>query len=131
MLLQLDLFGRPLPTFNIKGHEKVKTWPGVLLTILMFCTVITLSCLLGIRLYNGTNPIISEHTESGVLPRDFQYNFTQMAFGVYDSNFTSKDNFNFVEFRAVLVRSIQGVQQEKELAIHKCSEEDLEKFYPV
>ena len=75
LLLQLDIFGRPLPTFNLNGNERVKTWPGVLLTILIFCSVLVIVCLLSFKLVNGANPIISERTETSVFPRDYRFDF--------------------------------------------------------
>ena len=88
-------------------------------------------CLLGIKLLNGANPIISEHIETAVFSRDHRFDFGQIAFGLHDSNFTAKDNPNFVEFKASLVRSVKSEKYEKEIGMHKCTKQDLEEFYPI
>ena len=58
-LRKLDKFGQPIPAFNLKGEDKVKTSLGGLLTAAIMTTVLGYAIMKMYDLIVGADPIIN------------------------------------------------------------------------
>ena len=57
----IDLFGAPMPTFNIKGETKVMTVSGGVLTIFIFIVFLIYALLKLEMLVTAKNPTVTEY----------------------------------------------------------------------
>ena len=65
-LKQVDIFGRPVPTFNLYGKEKIKTISGGVVSLLIPIIVLFFACFKFIHLIHRLNPNVSQ-----VIQRNF------------------------------------------------------------
>ena len=56
---KIDIFGKPLPSFNLKGETKVPTLAGGLVTFMIICVFLTYGCLKFFHLIERANPAFS------------------------------------------------------------------------
>ena len=63
MLLTMDMFGEPLPTFNIKGQSDVRTHCGGCLSILVILTAIAFAIVKLQHLLEKHNPTVNIFTQ--------------------------------------------------------------------
>ena len=61
-LRTIDRFGSPIPAFNIKGTEKVKTTAGGILTATIMVFTLSYFVVNVQRLAKGSDPIINQRT---------------------------------------------------------------------
>ena len=59
---QCDLFGQPVPAFNIKGKSKVKTAVGGILSAVIIAVTLGYSIMKIHDLMLKANPVISDNT---------------------------------------------------------------------
>ena len=65
-LLELfDIFGKPLPMFNIKGKESVHTILGGVASICIFGVVVLYAVAKFAQLESRSNPTVSSYIEQG------------------------------------------------------------------
>lgn len=80
MLLDLDGFGRPVPSFNISGDSTINTvGGGVLSTLILLCTIAYASVKL-VKLSTGANPIINEVTVTDYYGEKDEVNLNKVGF---------------------------------------------------
>ena len=58
-----DMFGQPLPTFNVRGEEFLKTKFGAFVTMLLLTSIIMYGMLKFIQMESRANANISEYEE--------------------------------------------------------------------
>ena len=63
VLHKADIFGEPLPTFNLKGETHVNTITGGLCTFFIIITCLAYGSLKFVHLIDKTNPQLSEIIE--------------------------------------------------------------------
>ena len=66
LLTSMDVFGRALPTFNLKGRHTVHTMTGGILTCLIGAVIIIYAGIKLNHLFERVNPQISQFTELSV-----------------------------------------------------------------
>lgn len=58
-----DMFGQPLPTFNVRGEEFLKTKFGAFVTMLLITSIMIYGMLKFIQMESRANANISEYVE--------------------------------------------------------------------
>ena len=59
-LTNLDLFGREVPTFNLKGQTHINTSVGGLITLAILLTTLAYTSIKFMELYTKADPFINE-----------------------------------------------------------------------
>ena len=72
-LLHFDLLSTPLPTFNIKGKEDIRTYTGSIVSILIISAVFLFASLKLEHLLSRKNPSVVEITERYAIPSDEKF----------------------------------------------------------
>ena len=123
------MFGKPIPAFNIKGENSVKSLAGGCLTISIMTLVFTYAVIKGIHLAQGSNPIMSEVMIPGYhSPTDMinlnEINF-RMAFTIEGYlERKRKVDPKYVKLLARLYGEKEGKYFQRMLDYHECTEED-------
>ena len=65
VLKRFDIFGKPLPGFNIKGNDQVNTIAGGISSILIFGIVLIYATTKLIHLHSKANPNVSSFIRQG------------------------------------------------------------------
>ena len=58
---RFDMLAKPIPTFNVKGEETIKTNLGAFMSMVIAITVMYYSALKFVQLYTRHNPAISTY----------------------------------------------------------------------
>jgi len=115
-LKNMDMFGKPLPSFNLQGNEDVKTHCGGLVSLALMFTVFMFASLKLLHLLSFHSPTINayvltdEYDSSDVFdPQDEKF---MVAFSLEDY-FTSafKDNSKYVKWFALYRTAKDGVTE--------------------
>ena len=132
----MDNFGQDLPTFNIRGSEKVTTILGGCFSLILFMVVFMYGALKFSHLMTKHNPQIGsyfkENEMSGVSLNLNDKNY-RIAFTIesYMSPKVQKNDPRYVKYLFRLYGKRNGVKYEKLLTYHNCTDADYDKFYPV
>ena len=70
ILKGMDMFGRPMPGFNLKGAKQVNSLLGSLCTLMSFFILIMYASAKFVQLQERHNPNISTHTEVKFYKKD-------------------------------------------------------------
>ena len=130
VLHQVDMFGKPIPAFNIKGENSVKSLAGGCLTLTIMGLVFTYAVIKGVQLINRSNPIMSEIMVPGYYsPIDMinlnEINF-RMAFTIEGYlERKRKDDPKYVKLLGRLYGEKEGEYFQRMLEYHECTEEDF------
>lgn len=132
-LKQVDMFGAKLPTFNIKGHTKVLTVTGGILTSLLFIIFSGYALLKLTHLLDKHNPGISELKENNFYDFNTRVKMSEIGFkmafsveGYFDGKI--KDDPRYVKLMARMYYKTDGRAHEKILSLHKCTDKDWSEF---
>ena len=125
----LDIFGEPLPSFNVKGQSYVHTLVGGIMTILLVGTVLLYATIQLINLMNRRNPTMSQFIEEHYFNENDKYNLNtsgfKIAFAIEDYHTqVLKDDTRYVKWIIRLFGKKDGEYYERILDHHKCTEED-------
>ena len=135
LLEKIDIFGRPLPTFNLNSDTEVNTVTGGLVT---FAIIIMVLCYGSLKFYH----LISKHNANvtSVLETDvFDFNEItnlseagfRLAFSVRGFNSLElKDDPRYVKYLVRMYGKKEGRFFERIIPYHKCEESDWDKFPP-
>ena len=134
-LAALDLFPASVPGFNVRGKESVTTIVGSIVSILVFLIVVFYGANKLTFLIERRNPQISSFIERGAVTKHDETNLMnaniKFAFGI--EGFLDKKLKNdpaYVKWIVRQVRRIDGVETEKFLPYHICTDEDYDSFPP-
>ena len=134
--MNADIFGKEVPGFNIKGQVHMSTVVGGVMTFLLLTLSFAYALIKILHLANATNPVMSELS----LPEHYssldkyylaENNF-KMAFSV--EGYLDRENKNDPRYVKWFVRTVSitdGVQSEKVLPYHECTEKDYAEFSPI
>lgn len=129
----IDSFGQEVPSFNLRGENRINTVCGGVFTAVILTLALIYASLKAIDLAERKNPTISEGTVAeGITKMSFDKMGFRFAFTIEDS--FSHDNKFDTRYNKVIARVIGnkgGVKFEKILPYHRCTEEDFAQFYPV
>ena len=136
VLKKIDLFGRPLPSFNLKGETVIPTLTGGICTFLFICLLLAYGSLKFIDLIEKRNPQINIVTEQDVFNSDDLINLDEIGFKFaftienYLSN-ERRDDPAYVKYLVRYYTSKDGVESNRLLTYHKCNETDWIDFAPA
>ena len=76
----MDMFGRPMPGFNVKGAKQVNSLLGSARTLLILFCVMMYASTNFVQLYSRHNPNISTHNEVKFFSSEEPLNLNQVNF---------------------------------------------------
>ena len=132
----MDAFGEQIPSFNVNGSDKIKTIAGGFITVLFYMIILMYGVLKCSHLMTKHGPNIStffrENEMSGKSIKLNERNF-KMALTIEDYNAPrrQKNDPRYVKWLFMMHYKINGVSTQSKLSYHKCTDEELNEFYPV
>ena len=132
-LKKFDLFGAPIPTFNIKGSSDVKTSLGGVLSGIIIVTVNIFAMMKFKHLIDHKNPSISTYENENSLEVDDVFDTTHEDFALAFAltNYMSgkpMDDPHFLRWYAVYWKKL-GLNIERHLIpVHSCTDTDYATF---
>ena len=135
MLERIDVFGKPLPAFNLGGEDTVHTLTGGIFTFIIILILVTYGGLKFVHLIERHNPLVSEVTEKAFYDSSEKMNLNEEGFRFaftmegYLSN-EVLNNPTHVKYLTRIIGRKGGEWYEKILSYHKCNETDWEEFAP-
>jgi len=135
-LKQLDLFEVPLPAFNLRGQESIRTSAGGIVSLVIMLVTFMFASIKMMHLLSRYNPNVSYFVMQDNFEPDYEFNFADenfmFAFAL-EEVFTDelKDDTRFVKYFVTYGTYAPDMPTVKELPIYPCREEDYAKFFPV
>jgi len=135
VLESIDGFGEPLPTFNLKGSDKVQTKVGGITTLIIIIVVILFSIVKFEHLISKYNPQMSSYFRE--IPFEEKVNFNDkgfhIAFSIEDYYAPSKlkNDPAYTKWYFRLYGKKDGRPFERALDAHICTEQDYAEFNPI
>ena len=133
ILERVDQFGRPLPTFNLKGEEMVHTVTGGLMTFFILVVMLSYGTLKFYHLVTLHNADVTSVLETDVYDYNERLNLNDIGFrfafsvrGYHSQEL--KDDSKFVKYIVRMFGRKEGKEFERLLPYHKCVESDWENF---
>lgn len=136
LLEKIDQFGRPLPTFNLDSETEVHTTTGGLVTFLIIVITLCYGTLKFYQMMIKHNTNVTSVYETDVFDFKEVTNLHdigfRMAFSVrgYDTK-ELKDDPRYVKYLVRMFGRIKGIEFERIMPYHRCTEEDWEVFPPA
>ena len=131
-----DMFGRPVPTFSLKGEDEIKTISGGILTIIMILTIIAYGSNKAVELFKKNNPVVNVVNKPNAINEaeiinigasDFRF-----SFGIeIKTGKIFADDPAFIRWRVRHFGRKNGEYFQNFLPFHKCTAEDMDQFYPI
>ena len=129
----------PVPTFNIKGQDRVTTRTGGVVTLLILATVLLYAVIKFNHLHTRHNPYMSSFltditkTDSINLDEEPHYKQFKIAFSVEDYYPPKKlkNDPRYTKWIFRLFGQRDNVNYERWLNAHMCTEDDYAEFYPI
>ena len=134
-LLNLDRFSSPIQ-LNINGRTTISSWPGVFTTLILILILVFYALQKGQIMLYKENPDIYVATFENFFEPSYEFkleeNGFKIAFGVNDYRTGQPyDDPNFVTWTVRLNEYVnQRSVSKKNVAFHKCTEQDYDSFYP-
>lgn len=132
-----DWYGVQVPSFKLKGKDKVNTWPGACATYVFHVILLAYFITKVIYATSEHNPRVSALYQRDFYTERDQYNSTQenfqMAFTVENAlDNESRLDENYVKLFARLTgTTANGEPFSREMHLRKCTKQDYNNFYPV
>ena len=135
LLEKIDLFGRPLPVFNLKGETKVFTVTGGLVSFAITVIVLCYGALKFQHMIMKHNADVTSVLETDVFDFNEITNLNDVGFRVAFSvrgyrKKELKDDPRYVKYLVRMFGKREGKDFERILPYHKCEESDWDKFPP-
>ena len=132
----IDAFGSPLPSFNIKGKERITTIVGGFCTLILVMTILSYGLLKFSYLITKPSPIINsyltDHEGEGysinLNDRNYKFAFTVET---YKEPLMRIDDPRYVKYIVREYGRRSGKYYQRVLNYHNCTSEELDDFYPV
>lgn len=131
----MDRFATPVK-LNVNGSTEISSWPGSILSILLFLLLAAYTYQRFMKLILRENPDIQIATISNFYDKDYTVNLSEigfkLAFGVNDyKDGKPYDDPNYVKWTVRLndYENQRSVNKQN-IKFHKCTEADYDSFYP-
>ena len=129
----IDVFRKPLPTFNMRGRTSVSTICGAIVTFVIIIITLLYSTIKFVQLMSRANPLVSSFLKQGVFDSDNIANFRdkgiRFAFGIEGFlDKEMKDDTRYVKSFARFWGYKNGKSYQRIFPINKCTLEDYEAF---
>ena len=136
MIKEIDMFARPMPGFNLKGVKSVNSLLGTICTLMIFLCLIIYASAKFVQLQSHHNPNISTHNEVKFYKSEDPINLNKVNFRFavsFEDYHTQKSKFDprYVKYLIRLYFTEDGVEKEKILEHHECTDEDYNEFFPI
>ena len=135
-LTNLDLYGRAVPTFNLKGETHINTSMGGLLSLVIMITTLAYTSLKFTELYTRADPFINEtkipdyYAQSDTLDLDkINFKFAFSIEGYYDVK-NKNDPRYLRQYLRMTDSFVDGSVKATSLPYHECTDEDYNSFSP-
>ena len=132
-LKRLDLFGAPLPTFNVKGDTEVRTPTGGCLSLIISLLTFAFSLVKLQDLITHKNPTLIETEVPS--EEDARYDLSDSEFMVAVAlehwSQGRKDDPRYTQWLSRFYTFIDGAETKEWYRSHTCSDEEFARFYPV
>ena len=66
-LTRVDLFGRTMPSFSLRGEDTIKTSAGGFMTLILFSIIIIFSYDKSLKVLQRTNPVVNKITQADAI----------------------------------------------------------------
>ena len=134
VLKSLDLFAAPLPQFNIRGEQEVKTYFGGLISLMIMIVTAIFAMIKLQHLLSHKNPSISVFNEEIEASEENSYQISDefmLAFGL-DSAFGLKNDERIVKWVVRHEKVSKGWldRETKYYPVRNCTQDDFKRFYP-
>ena len=130
-LIELDIFGASVPTFNIAGQNKVKTMVGSCGSIMIFALTLLFGLLKLQHLFMRKNPLISQNTTPLRILTTYDTSQAEFKMAVAAENYdagTGISDPRYVRWVVTHVQRRNDVFNNTIYPMHKCHEEELSEF---
>ena len=136
LLKKFDIFGKPLPLFNLKGEVTVHTLAGGVLTFIIIVVVLIYSTIKMMHLFDRHNPQISQVLQRSVYDFNERLSFNEIKFRIAFSvegyiSRERKDDPKYVKYLVRIFGKTKGKEYEKIIPFHDCTEADWAEFPPT
>ena len=129
------MFGRRLPTFNLKGNEMVKTSSGGVMTVSIAFIMFIYATLKFSHLIDKHNPNLAQYVEPNVYDMNERLNLNDINFrfaftieGYLEK--TMKADPAYVKYLVRIFGIKDGVEYQDFIPYHKCTDDDWAQFHP-
>ena len=136
MLLTIDMYKMPLPSFNIKGETHVSTHCGGCFTLMIIFVIFMFASLKLQHLLSKHNPVVNAFVDRDVFDENDVWHAGDdqdfmMAFAVIDllNEQDIVDDPKFVKWYAEHVSRNGDEYVYTEVPMHKCTDEDMARFH--
>ena len=131
---QMDLFRRPLPTFNVKGRDSVPSCAGGCVSLVAMAVVLVYALMKFQDLLTRNSPSVTSYVDRHSIDSDEHLNLfdagMRFAFGIegyLDHEFRNSSYYVRTMARIYGYDS-EGKKYEKILDYHLCEPKDFEQF---
>lgn len=131
LLEKIDIFGAPLPAFNIKGTTVVHTVSGGLTTFLIIVVMLAYASIKTIQLFSKHHNNVVQITEKNFFDYHDRLDLNEIGFRLafsvegYHSR-ERKDDPRYVKYFVRIFGVNQDREYEKVLGFHECTRADWE-----
>ena len=129
---RIDLFKRPVPSFNIRGRTAISSLSGGIMSVIIFCLMLFYGSIKFVHLLSRHNPTISTHKQAFAYDStkviDLNQDSVRFAFGIEGFlDEETKDDPNYIKYLVRYTGKKEGVAYESIVDYHVCTAEELEK----
>ena len=131
----IDTFGKPVPMFNLRGQDEIRTSIGGVLTCLIAVLMLFYASIKFEQLIIRHNPTLSQYTEFNRFDLNDRLSLNEINFRFAFSveGYHSKEMKNDPRYVKYLVRVFgikEGQEYETFIPYHKCTDSDWAQFRP-
>ncbi len=135
-IIDLDLFGKEVPKFNLKGQTHVNTSFGGLISVSIIGLVLAYTSFKFSQLYTRADPFINEtlirdwyNQEDKIDLNGINFKFAFSMEGFYHKK--NKNDPRYVrQYLRYIDNNLDGTLFGTSIPYHMCTEEDYKDFYP-
>ena len=125
----MDGFGKEIPSFNLRGENRVNSVCGGVVTTVILTLVLIYASMKAIDLVEKRNPTTSQGTIEDEFSQAYVLNFNEVnhrfAFSVESGlNPIGKNASQYVKWMVRILGIADGKVYEKVLPYHKCTEDE-------
>ena len=129
LLEHIDAFGEDLPTFNIRGNDKITSTAGGVVTILIAFVVFAFTLVKFTHFMERHNPNMSSYSKQIEIGDSLNFGQanTRIAFAIEDyyDPIELKDDDRYVRWVVRMFGKKDDVTYHELLPFHRCTEEDF------
>ena len=127
LLINMDVFGKQLPAFNLRGQPIVHTMTGGIITFSIVVVMLIYASIKMIQMIDHHNPQVAQFTEHTVFDYNEKLDLNEIGFRLAFSveGYHSREQKNDPRYVKYLVRIFgikDGKEYERFIPYHKCTD---------